>query len=264
MKLQLDYYLSGSSIKEAEHIAYYLEAEGFDTYLPHRDMPEELRYLFSALMNEAKGRDVVVVIWDDFSVSTYQSNLTYVSQAIQRFREIGLHKIVFLNVSNQTMPFDFSEFREYEGISGFAEYLRSLKIKTPKTSKPRQSNFFLSYSSENADCAHQLANMISQFGSVWFAPTNMVGVFDFMEEIYTAIESSSNFVQLVTSESVCSPYCKRELAVAVDNDKPIFPLSEIEMSEIPKYLKFAVAGRHINRVNCRDLDSTLIQSLFKS
>ena len=84
---------------------------------------------------------------------------------------------------------------------------------------------FISYSSQNADAANAIANILRQNGiSSWVADTEIPVGTHFPEDILTAIESCSCFLLLLTNSAQESPWVSREVERAIHYNKEILPV----------------------------------------
>lgn len=75
------------------------------------------------------------------------------------------------------------------------------------------------------DLCQQLNNQGFQ---VWFDQNDIPLGVDFQEQINDGIEKSHNFIFIITPHSVNSPYCAKEIALALKYNKRIIPILQVE------------------------------------
>ena len=63
---------------------------------------------------------------------------------------------------------------------------------------------------------------------MWFDQNDIPLGVDFQEQINNGIEKSHNFIFIITPHSVNSPYCAKEIALAVKYNKRIIPIMQVE------------------------------------
>ncbi len=74
---------------------------------------------------------------------------------------------------------------------------------------------FISYSRKDSDFARQLnEGLILQGKFTWFDQENIASGTEFQQEIYRGIEQSDNFIFIISSNSINSPYCADEVEYA--------------------------------------------------
>ena len=79
---------------------------------------------------------------------------------------------------------------------------------------------FISYSRKDSDFARQLNDRIQMSGkTTWFDQESIAAGTDFAAEIYKGIESSDNFLFVISPGSVESPYCADEVEYAYKQGK---------------------------------------------
>lgn len=87
---------------------------------------------------------------------------------------------------------------------------------------------FLSHSSQDADFATDLAEVIRRHGvPVWYSPTNITGAQQWHDEIGSALKRCDWFVLVLSPASVESMWVKRELLYALQQqryEKKIVPV----------------------------------------
>ena len=76
-------------------------------------------------------------------------------------------------------------------------------------------NVFISYSRADADFARRLNNNLQLMGkTTWFDQENIATGADFFTEIKQGIESSDNFLFIISPDAINSPYCEQEVEFA--------------------------------------------------
>lgn len=84
---------------------------------------------------------------------------------------------------------------------------------------------FISYSRVDADFARKLNDALQEIGkTTWFDQESIASGEDFKQEIYRGIESSDNFVFIISPKSINSPYCADEVQYAQKLNKRIIPI----------------------------------------
>lgn len=99
---------------------------------------------------------------------------------------------------------------------------------------------FISYSRANSDFARKLNEHLQTHGkTTWFDQENIASATDFGKEINTGIETSENFLFLISPYSVHSPYCEAEIAFAQKHNKRMITLhcEDTDEKEIPEVLR---------------------------
>jgi WD40 repeat protein len=101
---------------------------------------------------------------------------------------------------------------------------------------------FISYSRTDSDLARKLNDALQELGkTTWFDQESIATGTDFQQEIYRGIESSDNFVFIISPNSVNSPYCADEVEYAQKLNKRIVtilhhPLSADDRQKLPPAL----------------------------
>ncbi|MGK7876517.1 MAG: toll/interleukin-1 receptor domain-containing protein [Xenococcaceae cyanobacterium] len=88
---------------------------------------------------------------------------------------------------------------------------------TASLHKPSEASLevFISYSRTDSDLARQLNDGLQELGkTTWFDQESIATGTDFQQEIYRGIESSDNFLFIISPKSVNSPYCADEVEYA--------------------------------------------------
>jgi len=79
---------------------------------------------------------------------------------------------------------------------------------------------FVSYSRADSDFARKLNDALQMQGkTTWFDQESIASGADFQQEIYRGIESSNNFLFILSPRSINSPYCKDEVEYAAKLNK---------------------------------------------
>ncbi|MGK7873463.1 MAG: toll/interleukin-1 receptor domain-containing protein, partial [Xenococcaceae cyanobacterium] len=88
---------------------------------------------------------------------------------------------------------------------------------TASLNKPESASLevFISYSRTDSDFARKLNDGLQELGkTTWFDQESIATGTDFQQEIYRGIESSENFLFIISPKSVNSPYCADEVEYA--------------------------------------------------
>ncbi|MBD2000941.1 TIR domain-containing protein [Leptolyngbya sp. FACHB-541] len=81
---------------------------------------------------------------------------------------------------------------------------------------------FVSYSRADSDLARKLNDALQVQGkTTWFDQESIASGTEFQQEIYRGIESSDNFLFIISPSSIYSPYCKDEVEYAQKLNKRI-------------------------------------------
>jgi predicted ATPase len=84
---------------------------------------------------------------------------------------------------------------------------------------------FLSYSSKDAESAARLKAALSERGcSIWMAPDDVLGGESWVDQILSALSTSSAVVVLVSEHSMSSQHVAREVSIAIDGNKSVVPV----------------------------------------
>jgi WD40 repeat protein/tetratricopeptide (TPR) repeat protein len=87
------------------------------------------------------------------------------------------------------------------------------------------TELFLSYSREDIAFTRRLVGALSDLGrDIWVDLDDLYAGEEYWPKICSAIEAANAFVFVVSPGSICSEYCLRELAHAVQHNKRILPL----------------------------------------
>lgn len=95
------------------------------------------------------------------------------------------------------------------------------------------NDVFISYGrAESKEFAIQLYQKLTEKGfKVWFDQNDIPLAVDFQNQIDDGIEKSKNFIFIIAPHSVQSPYCHKEIELAITLQKRIIPLLHIEPTE---------------------------------
>ena len=115
---------------------------------------------------------------------------------------------------------------------------------TASINKPEVSSLevFISYSRADSDLARKLNNALQELGkTTWFDQESIPPGTDFQQEIYRGIQSSDNFLFIISPKSVNSPYCVDEVEYAQKLNKRFItilnsPLSTDDQQKLPSAL----------------------------
>ena len=95
---------------------------------------------------------------------------------------------------------------------------------------------FLSYARVDQPIAIQIAEALSGLHEVWLDERLYAGQ-RWWEEIRRRLDWSEGFVYLLSPESVTSEYCLRELKIALDTNRHIFPVLIRRGTEVPENIR---------------------------
>ncbi len=99
-------------------------------------------------------------------------------------------------------------------------------------SNPNYKDIFISYGrAESKYFASQLHDLLTEKGyKVWFDQNDIPLAVDFQDQIDEGIEKSDNFIFVIAPHSIRSPYCEKEIELAIKYSKRIIPILHIEPS----------------------------------
>ncbi|WP_020533140.1 TIR domain-containing protein [Flexithrix dorotheae] len=103
-----------------------------------------------------------------------------------------------------------------------------------------KTEVFISYSRKDADFARKLNNKLQVYGkTTWFDQESIAEGSDFAKEILKGIESSDNFLFIISPDSIDSEYCEKEVIFASELNKRFIPIiyRKTNESAIPEALK---------------------------
>ncbi|MCA9889735.1 MAG: toll/interleukin-1 receptor domain-containing protein [Anaerolineae bacterium] len=124
------------------------------------------------------------------------------------------------------------------------------------------AHIFISYSSEDADFARYLQVLLTAQGfGVWLDQRRLEPGVDWWDEIEQGVTTSSAFIVIMSPESHDSKWVRREILLAEQHDKPIFPvLYRGEMWSRLAEIQFEDMRAGLNA----QLEADLIRSLQKA
>ncbi|MBT30456.1 MAG: hypothetical protein CMO01_12425 [Thalassobius sp.] len=103
-----------------------------------------------------------------------------------------------------------------------------------------KTEVFISYSRKDADFARKLNNKLQVYGkTTWFDQESIADGSDFEKEILNGIESSDNFLFIISPDSIESEFCEREVVFASELNKRFVPVvwRKTDETKIPESLK---------------------------
>jgi WD40 repeat protein len=113
------------------------------------------------------------------------------------------HAEAWLNVAKQRT--------EHSPLPLHTEFI----TESAKKSTDSSLEVFISYSRADSDFARKLNEALQLQGkTTWFDQESIASGYDFQQEIYRGIESSDNFLFIISPKSVNSPYCADEVEYA--------------------------------------------------
>ncbi len=95
---------------------------------------------------------------------------------------------------------------------------------------------FISYSRKNIAFARLLMDALEKNDiQIWIDWQDIPPSADWLAEVYEAIESSDNFIFIISENSVVSEICDLEIKHAIENNKRLIPIvvNEVEPSKVP-------------------------------
>jgi hypothetical protein len=101
------------------------------------------------------------------------------------------------------------------------------------------SEVFICYSRKDSDFARKLNDELQIFNKItWFDHENITETSNFCHEIYKGIETSDNFLFIISPDSILSEYCEDEINYAAQLNKRFIPIyyRDIDYNKIPKIL----------------------------
>lgn len=105
-----------------------------------------------------------------------------------------------------------------------------------------QTKIFCSYSRRDSPFAKRIVNFVSSRGySVWMDQFGIDGASIWTESIVEAIDESWAVILMVSSNSVNSPHVLKEISLAMEKNKVVFPLI-IEKTDLPRTFQYLLAG----------------------
>ena len=107
---------------------------------------------------------------------------------------------------------------------------------------PSAVDCFVSYAREDLAFVQGLVNELSAAGlDAWFDVGGLYAGEEFWPEIAKALDSAAVLVFVISPDSALSPYCRKELAWAIDRGKRVVPVCRRDVD--PSLLPPEVAGR---------------------
>ncbi|HEY9296280.1 MAG TPA: toll/interleukin-1 receptor domain-containing protein, partial [Phormidium sp.] len=125
--------------------------------------------------------------------------------------------------------------REHPPLPLQVEFITSSSNQPPESSL----EVFISYSRADSDFARKLNEALQIQGkTTWFDQESIPPGSDFQQEIYRGIESSGNFLFIISPRSVNSPYCADEVEYAQKLNKRFVTIlhTEVSAKELPPAL----------------------------
>ncbi len=106
-------------------------------------------------------------------------------------------------------------------------------ISAGESASPRYYDVFISYGRQHSkNFATRLHNRLSQMGyRVWFDQNDIPFGVDFQKQINEGISRSHNFIFVISPHAVRSPYCLKEIHLAVSLNKRIIPLLHLKPTD---------------------------------
>jgi WD40 repeat protein len=105
--------------------------------------------------------------------------------------------------------------------------------------KPSSLEVFISYSRADSDLARRLNEALTSLGKLtWFDQESIASGEDFQQEIYRGIETSDNFLFIISPKSINSPYCSDEVEYAQKLNKRIITIlhQKVAAKDLPPAL----------------------------
>ncbi|MDF5732661.1 MAG: TIR domain-containing protein [Rhizonema sp. PD38] len=109
-----------------------------------------------------------------------------------------------------------------------------------KNANNLMTEVFLSYSEKERAFMEKIkATLMRESFTVWTNKTDIYSGSDFEEAIYRGIEEADNFVYLMSTASLESEFCQKELSYAFSVEKRIIPLlvEEMDLEKVPLELR---------------------------
>ena len=129
----------------------------------------------------------------------------------------------------------------------------------------KETNIFCSYSRRDSPFAERIVKFVSSRGyPVWMDQSGIDGASIWTESIVEAIDESSAVILLVSSHSVNSPHVLKEISLAMEKNKVVFPLI-IEKTDLPRTFQYLLAGiQHIEMNETSFAHGEVKEKLIKS
>jgi hypothetical protein len=116
---------------------------------------------------------------------------------------------------------------------------------------PRPQEVFISYSRKDKDFVRRLDEALKSRGrEAWVDWEDIRPTEEWMQAIYAAIDGADTFVFVLTSDSVASVVCGREIAHAAAHNKRTVPIvgRDVDVATVPEPLA------KLNWIFCRESD----------
>ena len=118
--------------------------------------------------------------------------------------------------------------KDYPPLPLQEEFITASLNKTEESSV----EVFISYSRSDSDLARKINEQLQELGkTTWFDQESIATGTDFQQEIYRGIESSDNFLFIISPKSVNSPYCADEVEYAQSLNKRFVTILHRSLSE---------------------------------
>src|SRR6266487_5458723 len=114
------------------------------------------------------------------------------------------------------------------------------------------SHIFISYSRKDFDFAKKIVDALATNNlDTWIDWKSIPKGEDWEQEIYRGIEEADAFLFLISSDSVISQMCNKEIAHAVQNGKRILPIfiSQADVGEVNKSFFMEKVRNEISKRN---------------
>ena len=201
------------------------------TEVLHEDeIPEPIRLLqYVDFSNEAKSqqefnenyREKIARLITEINKEKgfYQKHKRYLAQAL-KWEEQGRNESLLLrgyNLQDAETWLEIGKKREEHKPT----HLHDTFITASGVKRLQLSNeVFISYSRADSDFARKLNDALQLQGkTTWFDQESITSGVDFQEEIYRGIESSDNFLFIISPDAIKSPYCSDEVEYAASLNK---------------------------------------------
>ena len=193
------------------------------------DIPQSIRDLqyidFSEVENNTDFKDVyqekVARILSEINKEKgyYSKHKRYLAQAI-KWEEQGRNESLLLrgyNLQDAEAWLEIGKKREEHKPTDLHDtFITASGIKRMQLS----NEVFISYSRADSDFARKLNDALQLQGkTTWFDQESITSGADFQQEIYRGIESSDNFIFVISPEAIKSPYCSDEVEYAASLNK---------------------------------------------
>lgn len=109
--------------------------------------------------------------------------------------------------------------------------------------KSERRHIFVSHASEDQAIAEKLVNLLERRGlTCWYAPRDIPAGSDYQETIVTALETMRAMIVVLSEAATRSRHVKREISLADDEGKEIFPL-RLDTSRLTGVFKYQLGHR---------------------